>query len=135
MIYQAKVYGASAILLICAILDDKRLKEYHELATSLGLSVLVEAHDEDEVRRALNIDARIIGVNNRNLKDFSVDLGNSIRLREMVPADKIFVAESGIKTEADMFKLRDAGVNAVLIGETMMRADDKRGMIKRLKGI
>lgn len=135
MIYQAKVYGASAILLICAILDDKRLKEYHELATSLGLSVLVEAHDEDEVRRALNIDARIIGVNNRNLKDFSVDLNNSIRLREMVPADKIFVAESGIKTEADMFKLRDAGVNAVLIGETMMRADDKRGMIKRLKGI
>lgn len=135
MIYQAKVYGASAILLICAILDDKKLKEYHELATSLGLSVLVEAHDEDEVRRALNINARIIGVNNRNLKDFTVDLGNSLRLRKLVPEDKIFVAESGIKTENDMIRLRDAGVNAVLIGETMMRADDKRGMIKRLKGI
>ncbi len=135
MIYQAKVYGASAILLICAILDDNRLKEYHELATSLGISALVEAHDEEEVKRALNIGAKIIGVNNRNLKDFSVDLNNSIRLREMVPADKIFVAESGIKTENDMIRLRDAGVNAVLIGETMMRTDDKSGMIRRLKGI
>lgn len=135
MIYQAKVYGASAILLICAILDDKKLKEYHDIATSLGLSVLVEAHDEEEVRRALNIGAQIIGVNNRNLKDFTVDLNNSIRLRQLVPKDKIFVAESGIKTEDDMIKLRDAGVNAVLIGETMMRTDDKSGMIRRLKGI
>lgn len=135
MIYQAKVYGASAILLICAILDDKRLKEYHELATSLGISALVEAHDEEEVKRALNIGAKIIGVNNRNLKDFTVDLNNSIRLRKLVPEDKIFVAESGIKTENDMIRLRDAGVNAVLIGETMMRTDDKSGMIRRLKGI
>jgi indole-3-glycerol phosphate synthase len=135
MIYQAKVYGASAILLICAILDDKKLKEYHELATSLGISALVEAHDEEEIKRALNIGAKIIGVNNRNLKDFTVDLNNSIRLRKLVPEDKIFVAESGIKTENDMIRLRDAGVNAVLIGETMMRTDDKSGMIRRLKGI
>ncbi|SHI55887.1 indole-3-glycerol phosphate synthase [Butyrivibrio fibrisolvens DSM 3071] len=133
MIYQAKVYGASAILLICAILDDERLKAYHELATSLGLSAIVETHDEDEVKRALAIGAEIVGVNNRNLKDFTVDLGNSIRLRKLVPQDKIFVAESGIKTEEDMIKLRDAGVNAVLIGETFMRSDDKGGMIQRLK--
>jgi len=135
MIYQAKVYGASAILLICAILDDNDLRAFHELATSLGLSVIVEAHDEEEVLRALNIGAQIIGVNNRNLKDFTVDLGNSIRLRSLVPSDKIFVAESGIKTEEDMVKLKEAGVNAVLIGETMMRSNDKTGMIQRLKNV
>ena len=133
MIYEAKVYGASAILLICAILDDQKLQSYYELATSLGLSSIVEAHDAKEVQRALNIDAQIIGVNNRNLKDFSVDLSNSIRLRQMVPSDKIFVAESGIKSEEDMLRLKDAGVNAVLIGETMMRSENKEEMIQRLK--
>lgn len=133
MIYQAKVYGASAILLICAILDDTKLKAYHELATSLGLSAIVEAHDEEEVKRALDAGAQIVGVNNRNLKDFTVDINNSIRLRELVPRDKIFVAESGIKSKEDMIKLRDAGVNAVLIGETMMRSNDKEQMIRSLK--
>lgn len=135
MIYQAKVYGASAILLICAILDDDKLKAYHELASSLGLSAIVETHDEEEVKRALDAGAEIVGVNNRNLKDFTVDLGNSIRLRKLVPSNKIFVAESGIKTEEDMIKLKESGVNAVLIGETMMRANDKSGMIQRLKGM
>jgi indole-3-glycerol phosphate synthase len=135
MIYEAKVMGASAVLLIVSILQREELCRYLEICDELGLAALTETHDEREIETALSAGARIIGVNNRNLKDFSVDLNNSIRLREMVPADKIFVAESGIKTEADMIKLRDAGVNAVLIGETMMRADDKRGMIKRLKGI
>lgn len=135
MIYQAKCYGASAILLICAILDDKELAQYHQLAASLGLSAIVEVHDEEEVKRAILAGAEIVGVNNRNLKDFTVDLNNSVRLRKLVPEDKIFVAESGIKTEQDMAMLRDAGVNAVLIGETMMRSEDKEGMITRLKTI
>ena len=135
MIYQAKVYGASAILLICAILDDERLKSYHKLATSLGLSVIVEAHDEDEVKRALWAGANIVGVNNRNLKDFTVDLSTSIKLRSLVPSDKIFVAESGIKTKQDMQGLRDYGVNAILIGETLMRSENKAEVIKELKEI
>jgi len=134
MIYQAKLMGADCILLICAILDDEALKSYYELADSLGLSVLVETHDEEEMERALKIGARMIGVNNRNLKDFTVDIGNSIRLRKMVPENVIFVAESGIKTREDIKELEDCGTNGVLIGETFMRAADKAKELKLLKG-
>ena len=134
MIYQAKLMGADCILLICAILDDGALMSYYKLADSLGLSVLVETHDEEEMERALKIGARMIGVNNRNLKDFTVDIGNSIRLRKMVPENVIFVAESGIKTREDIKELEDCGTNGVLIGETFMRAADKAKKLKLLKG-
>lgn len=133
-IYEARAIGAAAVLLICAILDDATLKRFFDLADSLGLSALVEAHDEEEVQRALACGARVIGVNNRNLKDFTVSLDTSCRLRPLVPADKIFVAESGIKTPAHTQKLRDHGVDAVLIGETFMRAADKKAMLRELKG-
>lgn len=135
MIYQAKSYGAGAVLLICAILDTKELKEYIEIADSVGLSHIVEAHDEKEIESAMDAGARIIGVNNRNLKDFTVDIGNSGRLRSLVPKETLFVAESGIKTREDVAKLESIGVNAVLIGETLMRADNKRSMLNELKGI
>lgn len=134
MIYQAKLMGADCILLICAILDDEALMSYYKLADSLGLSVLVETHDEEEMERALKIGARMIGVNNRNLKDFTVDIGNSIRLRKMVPENVVFVAESGIKTREDIKELEDCGTNGVLIGETFMRAADKAKELKLLKG-
>ncbi|MCR4901385.1 MAG: indole-3-glycerol phosphate synthase TrpC [Butyrivibrio sp.] len=136
MIYQAKVYGASAILLICAILDEETLKKYLQIAESLGLSAIVEAHDEKEVKMAAISGARIIGVNNRNLKDFTVDIQNSISLRKLVPVDSgiIFVAESGIKTSEDIKELRKENVNAVLIGETFMRAEDKKAILDELRG-
>lgn len=134
-IYEAKVLGASAILLICAILDDKRLKQYFELAHSLGLSALVEAHDEEEIHRAIRCGARVIGVNNRNLKDFTVSLDTSCRLRQLVPPQVLFVAESGIKTGTDVQRLRDCGVNAVLIGETLMRSGNKKEMLRQLAGV
>ena len=101
----------------------------------MGLSALVEAHDEDEVKLALNVGARIIGVNNRNLKNFSVDTHNSLKLRSLVPDDIIFVSESGVKTAEDIRILRDNGVNAVLIGETLMRAENKREKLRELKGL
>ena len=126
MIYQAKTFGASAVLLICAILDDSQLKAFGELAQELGLDALVEAHDEWEVDRALNLGTKIIGVNNRNLHDFSVDMGNSIRLRNMAPEDTVFVSESGIKTAQDIRVLYENKVDAVLIGETLMRSPDKK---------
>lgn len=132
-IYEARAIGASAVLLICAILDDERLNKFLTLAHELGLSALVEAHDEDEVRRALASGANIIGVNNRNLKDFTVSLDNSFRLRPLVLADKVFVAESGIKTADDVGALYRHGVDAVLIGETFMRSDDKVGMLQELR--
>ncbi len=135
MIYQAKVLGASAVLLICAILDQETLEKYIDICDSLGLSALVEAHDEKEIEMAIKAKARIIGVNNRNLKDFKVDINNSIRLRKIVPSDILFVAESGIKTADDIEKLNENNVNAVLIGETLMRAKDKRKMLDELKGI
>lgn len=134
MIYEAKVLGASAVLLICSILSKEQLKEYLELAHSLGMSALVEAHDEAEIKTAVDIGAKIIGVNNRNLKDFSVDTGNSARLRELVPEDRIFVSESGIQTAEDIAKLRAIGVNAVLIGETLMRTPDKAAKLAELRG-
>ena len=135
MIYEAKVIGASAILLICAILTDEQLKSYLQLADSLGLSALVEAHDEAEVQRALLAGARIIGVNNRNLKDFTVDIQNSIRLRKLIPKEIVFVSESGMKTPEDIKRLRDNETDAVLIGETFMRSPYKKKMLEDLKGI
>lgn len=134
-IYQAKVLGASAVLLICSILTEKQIAEYLEICEELGLSALVEAHDEDEVKTALRIGARIIGVNNRNLKDFTVDTDNSRRLRELIPSEILFVSESGVKTAEDIAKIRSIGADAVLIGETLMRASDKKAKLKELRGM
>lgn len=133
MIYEAKLIGASAILLIVSILDDNQLKEYLELADQLGLSSIVETHDEKEIERALNAGARIIGVNNRNLKDFTVDIHNSVNLRKNVPEDIIFISESGIKTPEDVRILKENNVDGVLIGETLMRSDNKKTLIEALK--
>jgi len=133
MIYQAKACGASAILLICAILDDRQLAEYLKLAHELGMDALVEAQDREEVSRALAAGAGIIGVNNRDLRTFQVDLGTSIRLRDLVPPECIYVSESGIRDAKDIEKLRNAGVNAVLIGETFMRSPDKKAMLQALR--
>ena len=135
MIYEAKLLGASAVLLICSILEAERLKEYICIADSLGLSALVEAHDEDEIQTAVGAGARIIGVNNRNLKDFTVDIQNSIRLRKLIPKEIVFVSESGMKTPEDIKRLRDNETDAVLIGETFMRSPDKKKMLEDLKGI
>lgn len=135
MIYEAKLLGASAVLLICSILSSEQIKRYIEICDKLGMSALVEAHSEEEIKIALNAGAKIIGVNNRNLKDFSVDTENSRRLRELVPKDIIFVSESGIKDAKDIEKLRESGVNAVLIGEALMRADDKTAKLAELRGI
>ena len=134
MIYQAKAFGASAVLLICAILDDVQLREYRQLAESLGLDALVEAHDEREVERALEAGAKIVGVNNRDLRTFRVDMNNSIRLRNLAPAEVVFVSESGIRTSADINLLYDNRVDAVLIGETLMRSPDKKAMLETLNG-
>ena len=134
MIYEARVLGAKAVLLICSILSKEQLKEYIGVCRELGLSALVEAHDEGEIEAALNAGADMIGVNNRDLKDFSVDTGNSRRLRSLVPDDVVFVSESGVKNAHDIQQLREAGVNAVLIGETLMRAKDKKQMLLELKG-
>ena len=135
MIYEAKVLGASAVLLICSILEKAQLKEYLQIAEGLGLSALVEAHDEEEIAKALEAGARIIGVNNRNLKDFTVDTENSRKLRNMIPKEVLFVSESGVKTPEDVQKLREIGADAVLIGETLMRAADKSETLAYLTGI
>lgn len=134
MIYEAKLLGAKAVLLICSILSQQQISEYIGICDELGISALVEAHDEAELRTAVASGARIIGVNNRNLKDFSVDTGNSRRLRELAPAAVSFVSESGVKSAEDIRLLREAGVNAVLIGETLMRAADKKAKLAELKG-
>ena len=133
-IYEAKLWGASAILLIAAILDDETMARFHKLADSLGLSCLVEAHDETEVLRAVNIGSRIIGVNNRNLKDFTVDVNNSIRLRKLVDDSVIFVSESGLGTAADIQRLRDNKIHAALMGESFMRSNDKIAKLAELYG-
>ena len=135
MIYEAKTLGASAVLLICSILSEGQLSEYLELARSLGLSALVEAHDEAEIETAVRLGARIIGVNNRDLKTFSVDMNNAAHLRDLVPRDRIFVSESGIQTAEDVESLRKIGVNAVLVGETLMRAQDKKAKLDELRGL
>ena len=135
MIYEAKMLGASAVLLICAILSGEQIKAYIGVCDKLGLSALVEAHDESEVQMALNAGARLIGVNNRNLKDFSVDTDNSRRLRERIPSDVLFVSESGVSSAGDVEKLRNIGADAVLIGETLMRATDKKAKLTELRGV
>ena len=134
MIYQAKTLGASAVLLICAILDKAQLRDYRQLAESLGLDALVEAHDEKEVEMALDIGAKIVGVNNRDLKTFQVDMQNSIRLRKLAPREVLFVSESGITGPEEIRILRDHQVDAVLIGETLMRSKDKKAELERLNG-
>ena len=128
-IYEAKVLGANAILLICAILEEETLCEYLNLAHSLGLSALVETHNPEEIQMALRAGANIIGVNNRNLKDFSVDITHSADLRKLVPEHVVFVAESGIHSKEQITELKKDGVNAVLIGETFMRADDRKAIV------
>ncbi|MGI6254396.1 MAG: indole-3-glycerol phosphate synthase TrpC [Acutalibacter sp.] len=134
MIYEAKTLGASAVLLICSILPEEKIRDYLRICDGLGLSALVEAHDEEEVRTALRAGARIIGVNNRNLKDFSVDTANSRRLRTLIPREVLFVSESGVTSGEDVEKLREVGADAVLIGETLMRAADKTAKLRQLRG-
>ncbi|MDO5336904.1 MAG: indole-3-glycerol phosphate synthase TrpC [Eubacteriales bacterium] len=135
MIYEAKLFGAAAVLLICSILTDEKLNEYLDIAHSLGLSCLVEAHSEEEVLRALQAGARIIGVNNRDLRTFQVDITNSVRLRKLVPSSILFVSESGIRGRKDTKILEENGTDAVLIGETLMRAKDKKRELSVLRGI
>lgn len=135
MIDQAKVAGASAVLLICALLTDDELSDFLSYARSLGLSAIVEAHDEGEIERAVRLGAPIIGVNNRDLKTFGVDVRHSTRYRQMVPPDRIFVSESGIRTREDVLVLEENGTDAMLVGETLMRADDKSAALGRLLGI
>jgi indole-3-glycerol phosphate synthase len=132
-IYEAKVLGASAVLLICALLDTDTLKEYLRLCHDLNLDALVEAHDEEEIQSALKAGAKIIGVNNRNLKTFEVDFNNSIRLRSLVPKDVLFVAESGVQSADHIRILHDAGVDAVLVGEMLMRSPNKKAILDSWK--
>lgn len=133
-IYEARIIGADAVLLICALLDTEALTEYIRIADTLGLTALVEAHDAAEVASALEAGARVIGVNNRNLKTFEVDIENSKRLRQLVPEHITFVSESGIKTPGDIDALRKNGTDAVLIGETLMRSSRKAEELARLRG-
>ncbi|MCD7878440.1 MAG: indole-3-glycerol phosphate synthase TrpC [Candidatus Gastranaerophilales bacterium] len=132
-IYESKIIGANAILLICSLLDEETLKDYITIADSLGLSCLIEAHNENEIQKAIKSKARIIGVNNRDLKTFNVDIQNSINLRKLVPPDILFVSESGIKTKEQIDELRQNNVNAVLIGETFMKSKDKKRELAILK--
>ena len=132
-IYQAKTLGAAAVLLICSILSEEQLGEYIKICDSLGISALVEIHDEKEAGMAVRAGARIIGVNNRNLKDFTVDTANSKKLRDLIPDDIIFVSESGVKSTDDIRAIREIGADAVLIGETLMRADDKKAKLDELR--
>lgn len=133
MIDEAKCLGASAVLLIAAILSDEQLRAYIAYCDTLGLSALVETHDDEEVRRAAAAGARVIGANNRNLHDFSIDLANSQRLRALIPDDVLFVAESGVKDAEDVRRLRDAGADAVLIGTALMQAADKTAALQALR--
>ncbi len=128
-IYQAKTMGADAVLLICALLDTDTIARYLSLCRELGLAALVEAHSEAEIASAVSAGARIIGVNNRNLQDFTVDFSNTARLRDQIPPECVFVAESGVKGPADVAALRSIGADAALIGETLMRSEDKRAML------
>lgn len=131
-IYESKLIGADAVLLICALLDTDRLKKYIKICDELGMSALVEAHTAKEIEIAMEAEARIIGVNNRNLQTFEVDIENSIRLRQMVPRDIIYVAESGIRSREDILALQSAGVDAVLIGEAFMRSENKKELMSAL---
>ncbi len=134
MLYETKILGAKAVLLICGILDKQQLANYIKICDTLGISSLIEAHNESEIKMAIESGARMIGVNNRNLKDFSVDVENSKRMRELVPRDILFISESGINSHDDIKKLRNIGADAVLIGETLMRASDKKAKLSELRG-
>ena len=134
-IYQAKVLGADCVLLICAILSKNQLENFLKICDDLKISALVETHDEIEIKTALEVGAKIIGVNNRNLKNFSVDFTNSERLREMIPAEKIFVAESGVKSVDDVKILKKIGADAVLIGEFLMKSAERKKIFAELKGV
>lgn len=135
MIYEAKTLGASAVLLICSILSERQIKEYINICDELGLSALVEAHDEAEIGTAVRAGTRIIGVNNRNLRDFTVDTDNSARLRQLIPQEILFVSESGVKSAEDVRRLRDIGADAVLIGEALMKAPDKKEKLRQLRSL
>ncbi len=135
MIFEAKLLGAKAVLLICSILDKSQLKEYLAICDTLGISALVEAHDENEIETSLDISARIIGVNNRNLKNFSIDTNNSRKLRKLVPGNVLFVSESGISSPEDIKSIKDFGADAVLIGEYLMKCEDKKKLLSELKMI
>jgi len=135
MIYEARTLGASAILLICSILSKGQIEEYLGICEELGIDAIVETHDTSEAEMAVSAGAKIIGVNNRNLKDFTVDTSNSLRLREIIPTDRIFVSESGIKTPEDAAAVKKAGADAVLIGETLMRSDNKKEALRLLKSV
>lgn len=128
-IYEAKVMGADAVLLICSLLSTETIRKYLKLCDDLGLTALVETHDEEEISSAVEAGARVIGVNNRNLKNFTVDFGNAAKLRERIPADRIFVAESGVKGPEDIRDLAGIGADAVLVGEAFMRTSDKKQML------
>ncbi len=134
MIYEAKTLGASAVLIICSIISDNQLESYLGICETLGLSALVEAHDEAEVKAAVAAGARLIGVNNRNLKDFTVDTENSHRLRELVPPGVLFVSESGVSCREDVERLEFVGADAVLVGESLMRSADKKKKLSELRG-
>lgn len=134
-IYEAKVIGADAILLIAAILDDDTMKQFYELASFLSLDVLLETHDEEEVERALKLDAKIIGVNNRNLKDFTISLDTTKRLKKMVPDSKVFVSESGVTTIEDIAFLKACHVNALLIGRAFMESENPKDLAKTWKAV
>ncbi|MFR3185441.1 MAG: indole-3-glycerol phosphate synthase TrpC [Ruminococcus sp.] len=135
MIYESRILGASAVLLICSILSERQIGEYIQICDAMGISALVEAHDEQEIAMAVHAGARLIGVNNRNLRDFTVDTENSFRFREMIPRDILFVSESGIRNAQDVEKLRQVGADAVLIGETLMRAENKAAKLTELRGV
>ena len=132
-IYQARLLGANAVLLICAILDTETVARYLEVCDRLGLAALVETHNEEEIASAVRAGARIVGVNNRNLKDFSVDLGNAARLRGLIPSDRLYVAESGVMSPDDAAKMKSIGADAVLMGEVMMRAADKGALLAEMR--
>ena len=132
-IYEAKCMGADAVLLICALLPTETIREYLKICDDLGLTALVETHDENEIRSALKAGARVIGVNNRNLKNFTVDFSNAANLREQIPTNVIFVAESGVKEPQDVGVLAEIGADAVLIGEALMRAEDKTERLAEFK--
>ena len=132
-LYQSKLLGADCVLLICALLDTRTIARYLAVCEELGLAALTETHDEEEIRSAVSAGARMIGVNNRNLRDFSVNFNNAAALRDLIPADRLYVAESGVKNPADAAALKKIGADAILIGEMLMRADDKKTMLSALK--
>ena len=132
-LYQAKVMGADCVLLICALLDTETIRQYLAVCDTLGVAALVETHDEAEILSAVSAGARMIGVNNRNLKDFSVDIDNASHLRKLIPDDRLYVAESGVRTPEDAARLKAAGADAILVGEAMMRAEDKTAFLLAMK--